>query len=81
MYVEVPCSWVRIVTEETMTVSVLAHGFLNGLLTHCKIFRRHMLSEVGIDTSADMEGERENAFRSQSLRKGRREEYIRGLRL
>jgi len=81
MYVEVPCSWVRIVTEETMTISVLAHNFLNGPLTHRKIFRRHVLSEVGIDTSADMEGEREDALRPQSLRKGRREEYIRGLRL
>ena len=53
MYVEAPCSWVRIVTEETMTISVLAYNFLNGPLTQRKIVRRHVLSEVGVDTSAD----------------------------
>ena len=81
MYVEAPCSWVRIVTEETMTISVLAYNFLNGPLTQRKIVRRHVLSEVGVDTSSDIEGEREDALRPQSLRKGRREEYICCLRL
>jgi hypothetical protein len=49
MYVDAPCSWVRIVTEETMAISVI-HGFLNGPLTHLIILRCHVLPEVSVDT-------------------------------